>query len=385
MKRSDFAIVGGGIAGLTAAITLERLGIDYRLYESAPELKGIGAGVGLAANAMHAFEYMGLREEIEQLGHHLPSFNLWDEKGEILLKPDTQKIAQTFKQENFVIHRADLHAFLLSKIESSRISLGSRATRFSMENKRVQIGFERQHAAECEKLIIADGVHSTLRQQLIPNSKPRYAGYTCWRATIDNSKLKIDKGIEVWGRKGRFGLTPLVKDRLYWYACINAEQNSKEKAAYSVRDLKNIFEDYPDEVQHVLAQTHDSDLILNDILDIKPLKRYAFGSVLLIGDAAHATTPNMGQGACQAIEDAAVMLSVLRKNSTISEAFTEFENRRLPRTGYIIRQSKRIGEIAQWEHPFAVFCRNSLMKILPYRWSQKPIAKLLNADFMKSN
>src|SRR5699024_11813014 len=91
----------------------------------------------------------------------------------------------------------------------------------------------------CEKLIIADGVHSTLRQQLIPNSKPRYAGYTCWRATIDNSKLKIDKGIEVWGRKGRFGLSPLVNDRLYWYACINAERNSKEKAAYSV-DRKSV-------------------------------------------------------------------------------------------------------------------------------------------------
>lgn len=109
--KARFAIVGGGIAGLTAAIGLRKLGYEPIIYERTPVLKGIGAGFGLAANAMHAFDLLGLRQGVEKIGHFLSSYAILDQKGRVIAAPDTAEIAKNFQQLNFAIHRADLHRF----------------------------------------------------------------------------------------------------------------------------------------------------------------------------------------------------------------------------------------------------------------------------------
>src|SRR5690606_20169834 len=118
-----------------------------------------------------------------------------------------------------------------------------------------------------------------------------------------NINLKI--GSETWGSKGRFGMTPLVGNKIYWYACINATENNTQYKNYTVNDLRHNFASYHQPVAQILDGTKNEQLIWNDIIDIEPLQHLAFGPILLIGDAGHATTPNMGQGACQAIEDVA--------------------------------------------------------------------------------
>jgi 2-polyprenyl-6-methoxyphenol hydroxylase and related FAD-dependent oxidoreductases len=378
----EYAIIGGGVAGLSAAIALLDLKKDFLVFEQAAVLKGIGAGFGLAANAMQAFDYLGLREEIEQIGYYTETYAILDHKGRTLIAPDTQRLSSRYNQKNFTVHRADLHSYLLSKLPSERILLGKRLKRFEKIADTVSLSFEDGTSYRCRYLIVADGVRSIARQQLIPEAKPRYAGYTCWRATIANGNIGLQHGSETWGPKGRFGMTPLIHDRIYWYACINAPQNSNKYKKYSVTDLLQNFRDYHYPIPEILSNTSDEDLLWNDIVDIKPLTRFAYDNILLIGDAAHATTPNMGQGACQALEDVAVLNQEIKQNSSIETAFKNFEIRRLKRTKYITDTSWKIGRAAQYTHPLMIGVRNTLLRILPTQWTQATLKKLLEVDFM---
>ena len=382
---SEFIIIGGGIAGLTAAIGLQSLDYEFKIFEKSKQLKGIGAGFGLAANAMRAFDLLGIKNDIEKIGFYTTSYNILDHKGNVLLSPDTKTIAQQYDQDNFTIHRADLHLFLLSQIDSEKIHLAKNATHFQKKGEIISVFFDDDTSYTCKYLLIADGVKSPLRQQLLPHSTPRYAGYTCWRATIDNSSIQLKVGSETWGKNGRFGMTPLINNRIYWYACVNSNANNSIYRKYTVADLENHFKTYHTPIPTILSETKNEDLIWNDIIDIKPLKNLAYGNILLMGDAGHATTPNLGQGACQAIEDVAVLIDELKKKQTVVKAFQNFEKRRLSRTRYITNTSKQIGEVAQWDNSFMITLRNSIMKVLPANIAQHSLKKLLSVDFMNIN
>lgn len=381
----QYIIIGGGIAGLCAAIGLQAIGKEAHVYEGAQELKGIGAGFGLAANAMQALAHLGLRDEIGKLGHFLDSYNVLDEQGKILVAPDTKSISSNYNQDNFAIHRADLHQFLLSKIPAAQVHLGKKAISFDKQKETVTVSFTDGTTATGSALLIADGVHSLLRQQLLPASTPRYAGYTCWRAIIDNSSIQLQKSTETWGKKGRFGMTPLVGNRIYWYACINSEAQNPILKNWTTRELRANFGAYHAPIPRIIAETKASDLLWNDIIDIAPLSQLAFDNILLLGDAGHATTPNLGQGACQAIEDIAVLIDELTKQKPLSETFKKVERRRLARVNYITKTSWTIGKIAQWDNSFLITMRNFLMKIMPDKLKQSQINRLLSVDFMKIN
>ena len=378
----EYAIVGGGVAGLSMAIALANLKKDFLVFEQAPVLKGIGAGFGLAANAMQAFEYLGVRQEVEEIGYYTETYAVLDHKGRALIVPDAQSLSARYNQKNLTVHRADLHRYLQGKLPTESLQLGKRLQRFERADQGLLLFFEDGTRYRCRYLIVADGVNSIARRQLAPSSEPRYSGYTCWRATIANGTIGLQRGSETWGPKGRFGMTPLVDDRIYWYACVNAAQNSHVYKNYSVRDLLHNFDNYHDPIPQILSQTKDADLLWNDIIDIKPLSRFAYGNILLIGDAAHATTPNMGQGACQALEDVAVLTDEIKQTSIVEHAFKNFEKRRLKRTKYITDTSWRIGRAAQYTHPLMIGIRNSLLRVMPAAWAQATLKKLLEVDFM---
>ncbi len=377
----DYAIIGGGVAGLSMGIALLAQHKDFLVFEQAAVLKGLGAGFGLAANAMQAFDYLGLRPEVERIGFYTETYAILDHRGRTLVAPDAQRLSARYDQHNFTVHRADLHRFLVGKLPAERLRLGKRLRRFEQGSAGIHLVFEDGSACRCQYLIVADGVNSTARRQLVPRSTPRYSGYTCWRATIPNGAIGLERGSETWGPKGRFGMTPLVDDRIYWYACVNAPKDSLTYRQYTVKDLLSVFGGYHSPIPELLRNTKDEDLIWNDIVDIKPLARFAFGNILLIGDAAHATTPNMGQGACQALEDVAVLSHELRQTGTVAQAFVRFEQRRLKRTKYITDTSWRIGRAGQLSNPLLIGLRNAAMRAMPASWAQASLKKLLDVDF----
>lgn len=279
MDTVEYAIIGGGVAGLSAAIGLSAMGKEVRVFEQSSLLKGVGAGFGLAANAMQAFAYLGLRDEVEQIGFYTDSYAILDEHGRTLISPDAQRLSSRYQQRNFSVHRADLHHLLLAKV-AGVVTLGRRLQRFKEKESTIELFFEDGERARCRYLIIADGVRSNARMQLVPKALPRYSGYTCWRATISNKSIGLPEGSETWGADGRFGMTPLVNDRIYWYACVNSVQANPVYRDYSVRDLLNRFRNYHAPIPDILESTRDEDLLWNDIIDIKPLQHFAYGRIL---------------------------------------------------------------------------------------------------------
>jgi 2-polyprenyl-6-methoxyphenol hydroxylase-like FAD-dependent oxidoreductase len=378
-----FTIIGGGIAGLTTAIALNRIGLEVTVFEAASSLRPLGAGLALAANAMQAFDRLGMVEAVVRKGRLLDAFSILDETGRLVSHTDSRAVSERYGIDNFAIHRAELHQVLLDQLTKARvpIQVGKKATHTEQRENEVEVYFEDGTGHLTDYLLVADGIHSPLRRELLPESAPRYAGYTCWRGVVHRPDLRLSEASETWGRRGRVGIVPLTDDRVYWFACINASPQNQKMAQLTSRNLADHFRHYHAPIPDLLAETPNENLIWNDIIDLKPLKRFAFDRTLLLGDAAHATTPNMGQGACQAIEDAVVLADALARNDSVAAAFQNFERRRLLRTRTITNNSWRIGQVAQWSSPFLTILRNGLFRSLPARVNERQLEMLYSVDF----
>jgi 2-polyprenyl-6-methoxyphenol hydroxylase-like FAD-dependent oxidoreductase len=378
---SRFTIVGGGIAGLTTAIALRKAGIRATLFEAAPAIKPLGAGLALAANAVKAFQKLGIADAILPGGRVLDAFVIVDGQGREITRTDSRAVGQKYGIDNFTIHRATLHQALLDQLIGNPILLGKRAISIDQSGDGIIMRFDDGTVHQTDHLIVADGIHSAIRQQLLPDSKPRYAGYTCWRAVIDGEGLDLNEATETWGARGRFGIVPLANRKIYWFACVNAPANDARMRGYKVNDVAKVFKNYHAPIPEIISRTNDENLLWGDIIDLKPISQYAFGNVVLLGDAAHATTPNMGQGACQAIEDAVILGDELAIGNEASDVFRRFEQRRLKRTRYIVETSRRIGQIAQTQNPLLATLRNGLFRMLPASLNERQLETLYKVDF----
>jgi 2-polyprenyl-6-methoxyphenol hydroxylase-like FAD-dependent oxidoreductase len=376
-------VIGGGIGGLCTALALQKAGIDTTVYEAAPKFRGLGAGVGLAANAMQGLARLGVMDEVVARGKQLDALVIFDEHGQVISNMDTRRLSRRYGINNFVIHRADLHEVLLRHLHPDSVVLGKRCEEIVQQDNQVRVMFADGSHVTADLLIAADGISSVVRQQLVPESVPRYAGYTCWRAVIDNPGVEINSMIsaETWAPEGRVGIAPLPGDKIYWYACINAPQRDEKMQRMTPEKLARHFEKVHSPVEAVLASTAPEQLIWNDIADLKPLKHFVYGRIVLLGDAAHATTPNMGQGACQAIEDAVVLAQCLQQEPELAVALAKYEKRRKARTAKVIRLSRTLGEVAHWPNPLLGKLRNALFRAMPRFITQRQMEDLYKVDF----
>ncbi|WP_019947906.1 FAD-dependent monooxygenase [Hymenobacter aerophilus] len=378
---ADFIIIGAGIGGLATAHALLKLGHAVRVYEAAAELRAVGAGVVLGANAMRALHELDLHDAVAVLGASVCQLQLLDQQGRLLQTADTTDFTRRLGFENIGIHRADLQRALLAGLPPGTVQLGKAFERYEETPTGVRAHFADGSQAHAAALIGADGLNSRVRRQLLPAAAPRYAGYTCWRAVVEAGALGLPAGesAETWGAAGRrFGYVPVGGGRVYWFACLNSPApRSPKYQAYRVADLQREFAGFHAPVPELLALTHNDGLLWNDILDLPPLPHFARGPVLLLGDAAHATTPNMGQGAGMAIEDAAVLARCLRASPTnVWAAFNSFEQRRRARTARIVRTSWQLGRVGQLESPLLTGIRNTVMRLLPAAVSRSQMAWL---------
>ena len=378
MNKKTISISGGGIAGLAAAIALKNIGIESVIFEASKQMLPVGAGLGLGINAMMAFRELGIYDNIVKAGRTLQSFTIFDQTGKQISKTSFNS---TDSIGNFTIHRAKLHEVLLSGIDPSSVRTDKRIKDIEISDNAIKLLFEDGSSHISDYLIAADGINSQIRQKLLPDVSPGYAGYTCWRAVVDCHSLNINETSETWGANGRFGIVPLAENSVYWFACVNAKAFDPVMSKYKTEDLYNRFKNYHAPIPEILRLTEDKDLIHNDISDIKPLNKFSFGRTVLIGDAAHATTPNMGQGACQAIEDAVVLGQCIVENPDFEAAFKMFEERRLKRTKWITDTSRKIGRIAQLENPILISLRNALMRSVPSSVGERQLRELANTDF----
>lgn len=385
-------IVGAGIGGLSAAIALHKVGIETVVYESSREVRAEGAGLGIGANAVQVMDALGLGSDLRQQGKLLNELHIRTEAGKLLQRTKTAALTARFGPFNVTVHRGELLELLLRAVgeQGTEIRTGKTFVRLRQQAGRITASFADGSTDEADLLLAADGIHSAVRKEVLPGALPRYAGYTCWRTVVrpDARELPAEEvGVftETFGRRGRFGIVPLTDRRIYWYACVNAREADPDWRAATVQRLEERFAGYHAPIPQLLALSRQAPLLHRDILFLPPLKRFVYGRAVLLGDAAHATTPNMGQGAGQALEDAMVLAVQLREHGrgAVDEALAAYDRQRVRRAATITRLSNRIGRIAQLEGRLPAALRDTLMPLVPNRIMEKQLEFLYDVNLGK--
>lgn len=379
--NEHIAIVGAGIGGLCAAIGLQRSGFNVTVYEQAEKLTQVGAGLSIWENAMRVLRTLGVADRVIKAGSSLEQFQLKTDKGETLYTIQPGSLEPGFNESSIAIHRADLHEILIDALTRGSLKLNKTCVGIRQTDEQVMVDFANGETDSVDLLIAADGIHSTIRAQTFPHVTLRYSGYTAWRGVVESSNEFADSmASEIWGRGARFGIVRIDARRIYWFAIVNQPAGERRAADENKACLLRKFAGWYPPVMSLIEGT-PADLILqNDIYDFAPLPRWTMGRVTLLGDAAHATTPNMGQGACMAIESAYSLTRSLSMEEDHSRAFARYEQERHARTAQITNQSYAFGRMGQLENGFLCGMRNWMMRLMPRNMVKTQLRQTIGYD-----
>src|SRR5215831_18651208 len=377
------AIIGGGIGGLTAALALRQFGFEPKVFEQAPELLEVGAAILMWPNAMRVLDQLGIADAVRQQGGVL-------EQG-ISLNPDGKRLYQirlpVTDLPAVALHRADLQQILVQALPREAISLGHAFAGWEQQGETIVARFSDGSAIEADLLIAADGLHSRAREQLLNDGPPTPRGYLAWRGVAPHTPrcLQPTTAFEVLGRGQRFGIGPLGFGKVGWWASLNNRAGDarrktdtakldSEDPATNREQLLQLFAGWCDPIDELIRATALTSIVRNPIFDRAAVNRWGEGSMTLLGDAIHPITPNLGQGGCLAIEDAAVLARCLDKyvnhalpgqDSAVQPALQRFAALRSARTAAIARISRTYGVVGQWEDRWAVSLRRIMLTIAP--------------------
>ncbi len=356
-------IIGAGIGGLTASIALSKKGISSQIFEQAPFVKPVGAGIILANNAMQVYEMLGLKDKIREAGNPISRINITDKSLKSISTTDLGYFEKKYDVQNIAIHRGALQEILTHQIPPESISLNHQLRSIQKPDKSYEVEFSNGTRKQMKVLIGADGIHSKVRDQLFFNSVIRQTNQVCWRGVLNFSLPKSYQHElnEAWGKGDRFGFVQISEQQVYWYALKTFEYGPEE---FKVENLSDYFGSFDPLILEIIKNTHINSIYTSTISDLTPRKNWSYAGVCLIGDAAHATTPNMGQGACQAIEDAYCLAECLAKYPH-EKAFSVFETLRIKKAHQVVKTSWMLGKMAHWRNPLAINARNLLMKLTP--------------------
>ncbi|MBX6751641.1 MAG: FAD-dependent monooxygenase [Micromonosporaceae bacterium] len=349
-------VVGGGISGLAAAIALHGRGWQVRVLERAPRITDVGAGISLWANALRAFDRVGVGERIRSFAVPEMNSGIRSRDGRFIVRVDAEELARRFGAV-VILHRADLLDVLV-EAAADLTQCGVEVLSVSSAQDRAEV----RHAGgvEAADLVIgADGIHSAVRRAMWPQARPpRYAGYTAWRTVVP--PMSIEDAGETWGPGMRFGYAGLPDGRVYCYATANLPAG--ERAGDELAELRARFADWHEPIPAFLRAANS--VLRHDIYELPDLPSFVRGRVALVGDAAHAMTPNLGQGAGQAVEDVATLAALL-DDDDVPEALARYDALRRRHTQAVVRRSRIAGRLGQWSSPLAVALRDRVLAALP--------------------
>jgi 2-polyprenyl-6-methoxyphenol hydroxylase-like FAD-dependent oxidoreductase len=368
-------IIGGGLGGLAAAIALQRVGIAATVFERAPELREIGGGVTVWTPGMKALKQLGADAAVLATGTSMESFEFRSWRGDVLVQVPLGELGRKHGAPNVLVRRADLHSALLAQVDQSAVQLGAECIGFEQDDTGVTARFGDGREERGSVLVGADGIRSVIRMQMRSESAPRFAGYQYLRGIteFDDPTLPMNSFWMLWGSATRFGIGYVGYPRVYWFAVVNAEEGEGDAPIGRKRELLERFRGWARPVEALIEHTEESAIGRTDVQDIEPMRRWGRGRVTLLGDAAHCTTPNMGRGANEAIEDAVVLASCLagardlRDRSAVVPALRAYEARRMGPTAMITNASRRVGQIARWGSPVVASLREGAMKLVASR------------------
>jgi len=356
-------IVGGGIAGLALAASLSRAGRACEIVERAAAWAPVGAGIGMSPNAVMALRSIGAEPALQERGYRIREATLTDISGRVLSCARVEELETRFAP-TFAIHRAELHAILLGAAAGVPIRMDGSVDQLTERGDAVEVRFSDGREGSYAAVIGADGVGSRVRGLLAPATVPRYVGYTTWRF-VASRPPGLEGMAEMWGRGLRFGLVPIDAEHIYCYAAANAAEGEQDLEAGRLERFRARFAGFGGDAPAALERLQDAAALLhNDVFEVVS-PRWAHGRVVLLGDAAHAMTPDMGQGAAMALEDAISLSHALQERGVAPGTLASWEAQRRPRVDAVQARSHRLGRTLQAENALLNRIRDAVVRLTP--------------------
>jgi 2-polyprenyl-6-methoxyphenol hydroxylase-like FAD-dependent oxidoreductase len=351
-------IAGAGIAGLASGIALRQVGMEIEIFERASKLHEIGAGLMIWPNGSGALAALGV--EIDALPVRHLSICTW--RGRRLSQYAVGEIGLRFGYEPCFVHRADLQEALGRRLGRDDIHLASEVDRFRQNGTQIELVLRDGATATGDILIGADGLRSVVRRQLLSDGDPRYLGSTVWRgiASGDRMLIRPETGINWIGRGAEFLAFHLKGNQIYWAGVSKEPAGERPGSGGHKADVISRFKTWAAPVYDLIVATDEDAILRNDMYDRPPASNWTAGRVALVGDAAHPMTPNAGQGACQALQDAVALGTGFAATSNPTAAFSDYERRRRKRANNVVAMSHRATRAVQIENRFLSALRDFL-------------------------
>lgn len=365
LQRLPGIIIGGGIAGLTAAIALRQRGLAATVYEAAPELRPLGAGIWLAPNAMQVFERLGLAARINAAGVPLRAVEVVDRHMRPLVRTDQARVVRRFGHATTAIGWAALQHILAAELGPRALVLGTACEALTPYPDSVTVSLADGTTRRAGFVVGADGLQSPTRARLFPGVRPAGSGHRVWRGLAALQLAPHHKRAirEAWAGGLRFGFSEIADGLVDWFAAVPAAFGAARPEALA--RLQAAFQRFAYPVPAILAAADEPALRQAAVLDFDPLPHWHRGNICLLGDAAHAATPYMGQGGSQAVEDAyALALCLHRHPADPARAFAALQQLRHPKARHVVRASRLLGRVGYLAGPAGAL-RNLALRATP--------------------
>jgi FAD-dependent urate hydroxylase len=350
MNHLKVVIIGAGIGGLTAGIAMRQIGYEVEIYDRVKELRPVGAGISLWSNGVKVVNRLGLGDRIAKIGGVMNRMEYRSQQGEILNDISLRSLIDAVGQRPYPVARRDLQQMLLDAFPG-QVKLNCKCIGIEENGQSVTALFEDGYRATGDLLIAADGIRSVLRQHVLQAQvEPRYGGYVNWNGLVPiNSDLAADDTWAIYvGDHKRVSLMPVGEGRFYFFFDVPLPAEEAANATGDIRaELAGYFAGWAQPVQTLIQRLDPANTNRLLIHDLGPIERMVRGRVALLGDSAHATCPDLGQGGCQAMEDSLVLTNYLMTtNLGVEDALRRYEAERLERaSGIVLKARKRADQI----------------------------------------
>src|SRR5690606_2927616 len=342
----EIAIIGAGMGGLTTGIALKKFGHRVTIYEQAEQILPVGAAISLWSNGVKCLNYLGLTEQVAKLGGQMNDLAYIDGlNGEVMTQFSLAPLIEEVGQRPYPVSRAELQNMLMDEFGRQDIQLGKKMVSIEDKGQHVEIGFQDGSTASAELLIGADGTHSMTRQYVLGKQvERRYAGYVNW-----NGLVKISEDLapaQQWttfvGEGKRASLMPVAEQRFYFFFDVPLPAGLENQRSEYKTLLKQYFSGWCSQVQCLIESIDEQKTNRVEIHDIEPFTQFYKGRVVILGDAAHSTTPDIGQGGCQAMEDAVYLARALQINTLgLEDALKRYQNKRNERANELLLRARK--------------------------------------------
>lgn len=378
---SRATVIGAGIGGLTAALALVRKGWDVEVIERAGAFRPVGVALVLAPNALRALDCVSedLVAELRLLSAIQGVSGVRDQHGRWLTRDRPEVALERYGYPAVAVRRSVIIAMLATRLPASALRLGEEAAR--VDPAVGEVSLRSGEILRSDLVVAADGIHSKVRGALWPEHPGAvFLGAHAWQAVVRGEGVDVNAGV-TWAREGEFGALHLVDGQVYVFGNTAAAHPRAPGSSSSAKaDLQRLFGDLHAPMPELIARIDPATVVPTDVFGLRePLPAFHHQRVALLGDAAHAMAPNLGQGACQAIEDAVTLAHFVGAETDLATALAEYTAARLPRTTAIARRSEQIMRLATTRRVVTRVLRNGLLRASGLLG---PSAVLRQADFV---